>query len=790
MKSPKQIKKVNELKCVMADLHDLQTNFVQQLRALQPFAENASQEVGDVFRCMIQRQNYLCTYHKRLPPILDMCSVTSTKIAGDQLCAATPAHNPDLHKLEMLYETLMTESIELNAVIHAYGRGIVSSDIRKLRMHSMVVELVNPQTDERKLRYLLLFSDILVCAKIVRKDSIKQKNSVFNERLKSIRHKDKSSQSIRNFPPQRLHSKSPDLLENSDRGDPAVRLETKWMIPLNQLVICVNQRVDYDNLKMSEQERKIEQLKFSLSTFRSGKRHLAQEGSSTRLRRLEHSITKLEGRLVLQTPQLILPISDNSGQVRQILLVTERERNHWRTALETAVYQVKQGLASKNSNNKSCGVLVSTFDGLSEKRTNAEQCSPRITHSEMNELLKKYQYLIRLNKTGMALLKDHGVPGITGILRTTVHGIQGLNELDSYHVWIEVDSYAQFEELARTRVVAHQPNPEWNQTFDLQIDEAHRICFTIYRHCDVFAELEVKLTEDCICNKVISMPLKTKEATPRTITFTFSLSLCKPSEVRNRSVTTKYGRVFGHPLPDLVRRDYGEQCIKSTSDLKNHSDSNKSKDVRVPKIVVACTDEIERRGLREVGIYRVCGSNNDIQAVKELIDQDLEEGIKRLSSVEIFVVASLLKQFFRELPESLLTGPGSMALMQTAENPNEENRIQQMKTIINSLPAVNRETFVHLVMHLLTVNRYKEVNMMDLSNLALLWSTALFQTITRHQSLERTPANSFDSLNQEAAVSFQQTKTLHIILQAVQDNFLAFEESAEERDISDVRYYF
>ncbi|KAA3678296.1 uncharacterized protein DEA37_0010282, partial [Paragonimus westermani] len=316
-----------------------------------------------------------------------------------QLCAATPAHNPDLQKLELLYETLMTESIELNAVIHAYGRGIVSSDIRKLRMHSMVVELVNPQTDERKLRYLLLFSDILVCAKIVRKDSdsgfypfsIKQKNSALNERLKSMRHKDKS-QIMRTLPPPRLHSKSSDLLDNSDRGEPSIRLETKWMIPLSQLGICLNQRVDYDNLKMSDQLKKIERLKFSLSNFRSGKRHLVEEGSSVRLRRLEHSITKLEGQLVLQTPQLILPVSDNSGQVHQILLVTERERNHWRTALETAVDQVKQGLANKNSNNAPCGVLVSTFDGLSEKRTSVEQCSPRTTHSEMNELLKKYQY--------------------------------------------------------------------------------------------------------------------------------------------------------------------------------------------------------------------------------------------------------------------------------------------------------------------------------------------------------------------------------------------------------------
>lgn len=41
----------------------------------------------------------------------------------------------------------------------------------------------------------------------------------------------------------------------------------------------------------------------------------------------------------------------------------------------------------------------------------------------------------------------------------------------------------------------------------------------------------------------------------------------------------------------------------------------------VPRIVTACVDEIERRGLREVGVYRICGANSDIQTLTTLFNQ-------------------------------------------------------------------------------------------------------------------------------------------------------------------------
>lgn len=41
----------------------------------------------------------------------------------------------------------------------------------------------------------------------------------------------------------------------------------------------------------------------------------------------------------------------------------------------------------------------------------------------------------------------------------------------------------------------------------------------------------------------------------------------------------------------------------------------------IPTIVTACVEEIEKRGLEEMGIYRVSASTNDVQRIKKAFDK-------------------------------------------------------------------------------------------------------------------------------------------------------------------------
>lgn len=43
----------------------------------------------------------------------------------------------------------------------------------------------------------------------------------------------------------------------------------------------------------------------------------------------------------------------------------------------------------------------------------------------------------------------------------------------------------------------------------------------------------------------------------------------------------------------------------------------------IPSIVTACIEDVERRGLDEVGIYRVSGTTADVQRIKKAFDKSM-----------------------------------------------------------------------------------------------------------------------------------------------------------------------
>lgn len=87
---------------------------------------------------------------------------------------------------------------------------------------------------------------------------------------------------------------------------------------------------------------------------------------------------------------------------------------------------------------------------------------------------------------------------------------------------------------------------------------------------------------------------------------------------------------------------------------------------------MSCLNEVKRRGLKEVGIYRVSGLNSDIQRLKKafeaskfgliviiklklLIFLDPRDASWLIGHIDIHAVTGLLKLYLRELPESLFT---------------------------------------------------------------------------------------------------------------------------------------
>lgn len=76
----------------------------------------------------------------------------------------------------------------------------------------------------------------------------------------------------------------------------------------------------------------------------------------------------------------------------------------------------------------------------------------------------------------------------------------------------------------------------------------------------------------------------------------------------------------------------------------------------IPFVVEKCVKEIEERGLKQEGIYRVSGFADEIDQVKETLDKDGNAADMSEKSVSnINVVASILKMYLRLLPIPLIT---------------------------------------------------------------------------------------------------------------------------------------
>ncbi|XP_072254146.1 active breakpoint cluster region-related protein-like, partial [Pyxicephalus adspersus] len=64
---------------------------------------------------------------------------------------------------------------------------------------------------------------------------------------------------------------------------------------------------------------------------------------------------------------------------------------------------------------------------------------------------------------------------------------------------------------------------------------------------------------------------------------------------------------------------------------------------KVPYIVRQCIEEVEKRGIEEVGIYRISGVATDIQALKAAFDANNKDILMMLSDMDINAIAGTLK---------------------------------------------------------------------------------------------------------------------------------------------------
>ncbi|KAJ0011602.1 hypothetical protein NQD34_012577 [Periophthalmus magnuspinnatus] len=150
----------------------------------------------------------------------------------------------------------------------------------------------------------------------------------------------------------------------------------------------------------------------------------------------------------------------------------------------------------------------------------------------------------------------------------------------------------------------------------------------------------------------------------------------------------------------------------------------------VPLIVEVCCNVVEDRGLEYTGIYRVPGNNAAISNMQEelntkgMTDIDIQEDKWR----DLNVISSLLKSFFRKLPEPLFTNDKYGDFIEANRTEDSVERLKELKRLIHELPDHHFETLKFLCAHLKKVSENCEKNKMEPRNLAIVFGPTLVRT--------------------------------------------------------------
>ncbi|XP_033927961.1 rho GTPase-activating protein SYDE1 [Melopsittacus undulatus] len=202
-------------------------------------------------------------------------------------------------------------------------------------------------------------------------------------------------------------------------------------------------------------------------------------------------------------------------------------------------------------------------------------------------------------------------------------------------------------------------------------------------------------------------------------------------------------RVFGVELGKLVERE--------------------KEATKVPLIIQKCVAEIEKRGLKVVGLYRLCGS----AAVKKELRDAFERDSAAVTLSEhlypdINVITGILKDYLRELPTPLITPAlhrtvlEAMAKRAPRPAPGEQDAV----TLLECLPDVEKATLTRLLDHLSLVASHHDLNRMTAQNLAVCFGPVLLTP-------SRGTAGSSHSQDVASAVDFKRhIEVLHYLLQA------------------------
>uniref|UniRef100_A0A671YJV4 ABR activator of RhoGEF and GTPase n=1 Tax=Sparus aurata TaxID=8175 RepID=A0A671YJV4_SPAAU len=452
--------------------------------------------------------------------------------------------------------------------------------------------------------------------------------------------------------------------------------ECKWYIPLADLTFQTLDESDTSHSIQVLPEHEIEEMKIKISVLKSEiqKEKKAPKGQS-RVERLRKKMNEQESWLLLHSPTIPFRIHNKHGKSYLFLLSSDYERSEWRENLQACVLSSVE-----------LQVLTSSCFKL------------RTVHN----------IPVTSNKD------DEETPGLYGFLHVIVHSAKGFKESANLYCTLEVDSYGYFVSKAKTRVFRDTTEPQWNEEFEIELEGSQYLRILCYEKC--YDKSMLNKDDNEIVDKIMgkgqvqdklrgTRDWKRTFCISRSGSVEFSMKFTSRDLSLKRTPSKKQSGVFGVKINVVTKRERS----------------------KVPYIVRQCIEEVEKRGIDEVGIYRISGVATDIQALKTAFDTNTKDILMMLSDMDINAIAGTLKLYFRELPEPLLTDRLYPAFMEGIALSDPAAKENCMMHLLRSLPDPNLMTFLTLLEHLKRVAEKEPINKMSLHNLATVFGPTLLR---------------------------------------------------------------
>uniref|UniRef100_H0VDG0 SLIT-ROBO Rho GTPase-activating protein 2 n=1 Tax=Cavia porcellus TaxID=10141 RepID=H0VDG0_CAVPO len=184
---------------------------------------------------------------------------------------------------------------------------------------------------------------------------------------------------------------------------------------------------------------------------------------------------------------------------------------------------------------------------------------------------------------------------------------------------------------------------------------------------------------------------------------------------------------------DLLQKTLGEsECaITLRSSTVRKQDSSQA----IPLVVESCIRFISRHGLQHEGIFRVSGSQVEVNDIKNAFERGEDPLAGDQNDHDMDSIAGVLKLYFRGLENPLFPKDIFHDLMACVTMDNLQERAQHIRKVLLALPKTTLIIMRYLFAFLNHLSQFSEENMMDPYNLAICFGPSLMSVPEGHDQV-------------------------------------------------------